>query len=456
MAGITFSGMASGLPPNLVDQLIEAERIPVKQMEARKAKSENRLDLVNDLESRLTKMRDTLGQLASVKGFKDMVVASGDENIVSGTADPDNVKTGSWGLEVVRLPQHAAAMTNGFPDKDKAQIGTGYFRFKTPQGRKDVFIDGKNNTLEGAARAINAANVGVRASVIKDGDGPKPYKLLLSAGGNGEKKNISYPRLYFLDGDQDIYFEGSKEAQNGLIKVDGMEIEITDTTLNDLIPGVTLELKQAAPGRQVSLTVKEDAEAVRGRISEFVESANKVLSFIQQQNALSEKSDTTSTLGGDSILRTIESRLRTLIQNPIMGVEGPITRLSQLGVQFNRNGTLDFSQDVFDKQLKQDPAAVKNFFTGDGATTGFVQRLRETVGTFLDGGFGVIANRKRGLQENIRQIDSRIESKERALANREVQLRKKFAAMEETVAKMKSQGAALGQMGSGGGMLAMG
>ncbi len=36
MTAIRFNGMASGLPPNIVDQLMEAEKIPVKQMEAKK------------------------------------------------------------------------------------------------------------------------------------------------------------------------------------------------------------------------------------------------------------------------------------------------------------------------------------------------------------------------------------------------------------------------------------
>lgn len=450
MAGITFSGMASGLPPNMVDQLIEAERIPVRQMEERKAKAQNRLDLVTDLESRLSKMRETLGQVASVRGFRDMRFESGDESVVSGVVDPDLATKGNWGIEVVRLPKSASAMTNGFPDKDKTQIGKGYFRFQTPEGRKDVFINGNNNTLQGAAQAINAADVGVRASVVRDGDGKRPFKLLLSSGADGEAKKISYPKLYFLGGDQDIFFQGKQDAENGIIKFDGMEIEITETKISDLVPGVTLDLNQAAPGRNISLSVSEDVEVVKGKVKEFVDATNQVLTFIQQQNSLNESSDTSATLGGDSILRTIETRIRSLIQNPQMGIDGPVQRLGQLGIQFNRNGTLDFTEEVFNKQLQQDPSAVRGFLAGDG-DTGFIQELRRTVGNILDGGFGVVANRKRGLQENIRQIDSRIDNKERTLAGREVQLRRKFAKLEETISNMKSQGAALGQMPAGGG-----
>ena len=52
MAGIRFSGMASGLPPNIVDQIMEAERVPVKTMENQKAKEDGKLKLVQDLESK--------------------------------------------------------------------------------------------------------------------------------------------------------------------------------------------------------------------------------------------------------------------------------------------------------------------------------------------------------------------------------------------------------------------
>ena len=51
---ITFGGLASGLPANLVDQLIEAEKIPIKTIEKNKGKQENRLKLVTELETKLT------------------------------------------------------------------------------------------------------------------------------------------------------------------------------------------------------------------------------------------------------------------------------------------------------------------------------------------------------------------------------------------------------------------
>jgi flagellar hook-associated protein 2 len=449
---ITFGGMASGLPANIVDQLIEAERIPIKNIETKKGKEENRLKLVSELETKLTAITGTIGALASTKGFSDMKITSGDPNVIQGVVDPTKAMNGNWNVEVMELAQKAAAITNGLPDKDKTQIGVGYFRFNTPDGRKEVYINGSNNTLDGVANAINAANVGVKATIFNDRKHPDaPFKLMISGTGVGGDNKVEYPTLYFLDGDQDLYFEDQREAKNGVVKVDGFEFEVGDNKVDDIIPGVSLELKQAAPGRTVSVGVKENQEVVSGKVKGFVDATNEVLKFIQAQNQLGKDTDTSQTLGGDGLLRSIEQRIRSLIQNPQYGVGGDINRLNQLGITFNRSGTLELKEEQFNTALMKNPGGVQRFLAGDGFKTGFISSLKRDISTMLDQAYGPIAQRKRGLQEKIRQMDQNIERKERQLTIKEETLRRKFAALEETSSRLKSQGASLGGMGGGGG-----
>ncbi len=452
MPGMSIGGIASGLPPNLVDQLIEAERIPLRQIEKNKGKQENRLKLVQDLESKLNGITGTIGALASSRGFSDMKLNSGDVNIVSGAVDPSVGTTGSWNIEVMELAQKAAAITNGFPDKDKTQIGVGYFRFETPDGSKEVYVGGDSNTLEGAANAINRSGVGIKATVLNDRKDPdNPFRLMISGEGVGAENQVSYPTLYFLDGDQDIFFEEKREGKNGRVKVDGFEFQVGENTVKDVIPGVTLDLKQASPGKTVNISVKEDQEVVSGKVKGFVDAVNQVLSFIQQQNALTKETDTSNTLGGDSLLRSIENRIRSLIQNPQMGVSSEITRLNQLGIRFNRSGTLEFEEKKFNETLVRDPMAVQRFLAGDGFSVGFIPSLKREISSLLNTAFGPVAIRKRALQDRIGQMNDQISNKERQLARKEESLRNKFAKLEETVSRMKGQASQLGAAGFGGG-----
>ena len=343
-------------------------------------------------------------------------------------------------------------MTNGFPDKDKTELGVGYFRFQTVNGEKEVYINDKNNTLEGAARAINGAGVGVKANVLNDRSNPDaPFKLVITGDAVGDDHKISYPTLYFLDGDQDIFFEKQREAKNGKLKVDGFEFEVGDNTVKDAIPGVTLDLKQATPGRTINIGVKEDKEIVGGKVKGFVDAVNGVLTFVQTQNALNKESDTTSTLGGDGLLRTVENRLRSLVQNSQPGVGGAYTRLSQVGISFKRDGLLELDQKKFDDALARDPGSVQKFMAGDGFSTGFISSLKREVSSVLNTAFGPIAIRKKALQDRIAQANESIANKERQLAKKEESLRDKFSRLEETMGRLKGQAGQLAAIPGGGG-----
>ncbi len=455
MGTIRFSGMASGLPPNIVDQIMEAERIPVKTMEASKAKEEGKQKLVGDLETKITDITKNITELVGIRGFTNTKLTSGDPNIIDGTVDPNTAVTGQWQVEVVQLAQKPGALSNSFPDKDKTQIGVGYLRFETPEGRKDVYINAQNSTLDGVAKAINSAGVGLRAMVMNDRkDADNPYRLMVSGVQPGNDNQVNFPVVYLLDGDQDMYFDEARPAQNAKVKVDGFEVEVPDNIVNDLIPGVTLDLKQQAPGRAVRLNVKEDTEVISGKIKSFVDAYNAALGFIQDQHKLQKGQDgkeRLGPLGGDGLVRTIESTLRSVILSPQMGLGSDITRIGDLGIEFNRNGTLNFNQERFNKVLQGNPQGVANFLRGDGTKVGFIPTVKRQIGDILNSAFGPLANRKRGLQQKIDSINQRIDNKERQLTRREDTLRRQFSDLESKMSQLKSQGAGLGGMAPAGG-----
>jgi flagellar hook-associated protein 2 len=452
MGAIRFSGMASGLPPNIVDQIMDAERIPVKTMEGQKAKEDDKLKLVSDLETKLNDITKNIVELVGIKGFTNQKLTSGDPNIVDGSVDPQQAVTGQWQIEVVQLAQKPGAVSNGFPDKDNTQIGTGYLRFDTPDGRKDVYINSSNSTLDGVAKAINNSGMGLQALVLNDrADKENPFKLCVTGLATGDDNQVNFPTVYMLDGDQDVFFTQSRPAQNAKVKMDGFEVEVPDNVVNDLIPGVSLDLKQAAAGHPVRISVKEDTEAISGKVKSFVDAYNAALGFIQGQHKLQKGQDGKQhlgPLGGDSLVRSIESTLRRIILDPQMNLESNISRLADLGIAFNRNGTLDLNQEKFNKMLAADPKGVANFMRGDGVKTGFIPSMKRQVGDILNSAFGPIANRKRGIQQKIDSIDKRIENKERQLASKEETLRRQFSDLESKMSKLQGQGAAVGGIGA--------
>lgn len=452
MTGVRITGMASGLPPNIVDQLIEAERVPLKQIESKKAKQEDVLKLVNDLDSKVSDITKSFGELLGTRGFTDTKLISGDPNVVDGMVDPNAVVTGDYSVEVLQLAQKPGAISNGFPDRNSTQMGVGYIKFETPEGVKEVYIKGADSTLEGVAKQINASNVGVRASVIQDRrDKEYPFRLLVTGLTTGDEKQINFPTIYMLDGDQDMYFDESRPSQNAKLKLDGFEVEVPENMVKDLIPGVTLNLKAAAPGREIRLNVKEDVGAVAGKIKNFVDAYNAALGFIQGQHKLQKGQngkESLGPLGGDSLLRSVENTLRRVIVGQQLGVETPITRVNDLGIEFNRNGTLNFNQEKFNKVLNENPMGVASFFRGDGFATGFIPTLKREISNMQNSQFGPLANRKKGIQSRIDRMNDQIERKEKQIEKKQEQLTKKFADLESKMSKIQGQGAAVAGIGA--------
>lgn len=445
MAGIRISGLASGLPPNLVDQVIEAERLPLKSMQEKKMKVEDKVKLVQDFETKISDITKNISSMVGARGFSDMKFNSSFPDIISGTIDPDKAIAGQWNIEVLQLAGKPSVVTNGFPDKDETTIGVGYIKFNTPEGEKEVYIDEDNSTLEKIAEKINQSGTGMRATVINDrSDKDESYKLQITGMKTGSDNEIEFPTVYMLDGKKDFQFVGSTKSQNAKFKLDGQEFEVGDNLVTDIIPGVTLDLKRAQVGTPVRLNVTENQEVISDKLKSFVDAYNAALAFIQTQNKLTkdkEGNERLGPLGGDSMLRMTESRLRSIIQDP-QNTPSKYKRLIEMGVEFNRNGTLNFNQEKFSKMVNSDPQGVAAFFRGDLVRNGFIPNLRNRISQIIDPQAGTVTSRRKNYQNQVSQMDKRIEQKEKNLVRTEDQLRNKFAKMEEAMSKIQSQGAA--------------
>ncbi len=448
--GMRITGMASGLPPNIVEQIMEAERIPVRQMNDKKLQDEEKLKLVGEISEKISSIPKAVEELVGIKGFKNNIFNSGDANVINGVVDPDKAINGQWQVEVLQLAQKPGVVSNGFPDKNETLLGAGYFKFNTKNGEKEVYIKRENSTLEQVAQAINKSGHGVTAQVVENSsDNEAPYRLMITGIDTGNKKDIEFPYVYLLDGEEDFEFDQKISAKNAKIKLDGFEMELAENSAKDIIPGVNLEIKQLSQGRPILISVKEDFQVIGGKIKEFVDAYNGALSWIQNQAKLSKDKGGRQRLGpmgGDSLLRSIESKLRQVIQNSSVGTAGSIQRASQLGIEFTRNGTLNFNQEKFNKVLTSQPQEVVQFLRGNSFTSGFIPMVKNVVGSLNNSTSGPLGTRRKGIQDRIKQIDERIERKENQLVKKEESLRRKFADLETKMSKLQSQGASLAGM----------
>ena len=446
---ISFGSINTGLPKDIVKQIISAEQIPVQNMEKQKSKIADKKGLVDQLVKLVEDVRGNLTMNASARSLRELKVDT-NTDIVGVAVDKNRAVPGTYQLEVLSLAQKSSAMSTGFEDKDESYIGVGFIQYTLPDGEtKDIYVDSENASLTNVAKLINKdTSLGITANVINDGSGSDtPWRLILSLNKTGDEAAVDFPHFYFVDGEQDFQLEFQREAHDAKIKLDGFEIEVPENKAADLIPGVTLDLKKAKEGEEFSLKISEDTAAVGAKVTDLVSKINGVLGFIKQQNTMDEKTDTSRTLGGDIMLQSLEGRIHSAVFKDVLTDKGYM-RAGDIGMSFNRQGMMEFDEKKFQARLTEDYNNVAQILTGTftpegGKTEGFMDNLSGMVNMALTVPDGLVQSRKKTLTSSIEQIDRRIAQKTKYIEEEEKSLKDKFARLEGTISKIRSSGAGI-------------
>ncbi len=401
---------------------------------------------MSDLTQRVEKLRGNIYANKGDRSFRELAVNVSGEGITA-NVDKNIAEPGSYQIEVMQLAQKSSAMSNGVEDPDETYIGVGYIQYELPNGEeKEVYVDHDSSSLKGIAKLINAdTENGMRANVVNSGDGSDtPWKLILSLEETGDEQKATFPNLYLVDGEVDLFFEKQRDAQDAKIKMDGFELELPGNQATEIIPGLTLDLEKAKPGEEITVEIVEDTAKIASKMEDTIKSINDILTFIKEQNNMDESTDTSRTLGGDITLQTIESRVRSAVFTTVKTDSGPM-RVSDIGISFQRNGLVKLDTEKFKVALERDYKAVSQVVSGkytleNGKIKGFIDNLEGVVESALKNPSGTLTARKSGLDSQIRQIDRRIVNKQRQIEQKERVLKAKFARLEETISKIKSQG----------------
>jgi len=436
-------------------KVAQLEEKSLSKFDEKTQKLDNQLAMVQDLRGRFSKIKEALTPFRSPQDFRDLKGVSSSPEILDISAIDKNIADiGTYEFEVLNLANTNSIMTYGFADRDKSEVGVGYISFKDQKGdKKDVYIGTDDNTLDGVAKAINRSGLGIKAYVVNDGsDADEPWRLVMTGEGTGWREDFEWPEFYLLDGDLDFDKERTREAKSAIVRFNGHPIMADENTIKDLLPGINISLKDAEPGKTIKIDITPDIEKIQEKAKGFVEGMNGVLSFIQEQNKLGKDSykDPTKALGGDVGLKAIESRMRNLIQltQNELGAGATVQRIRDVGIVFNRNGTLEFDAEKFQKSLEDNFDEVSTLFSGSSPLTGFANEMITLVDGVIRRGDGMMSIKESSLKERMDRIEvDKNRATDRAQKRLE-KVRRDFSRADAALGEMQSMA---GSLPSGGG-----
>ncbi|NDV17893.1 flagellar filament capping protein FliD [Pseudodesulfovibrio sp. JC047] len=318
---INFAGLGNGTDFNkLIDSLVEVEEKRVTRLENWRASWEIKNGQFQNLNTQMLTLKTTLEGFDSVNEFMSKAVTSTNSSVLVATANAD-AQAASHTVEVGQLATNDVLITTSGASALNSVMTSTDTSFTYSYGGESFTIDNiaAGTTLENFVNIINNhpdSRNNIRASTIYDGS---TYHLQLTGIDQGADNQIVISNagtLAFGSGD----FIQTQDAQNAQIRINGFPapgtgwLERSTNTIDDAIEGLTLDLKDAAPGSTIGISVTTDKQAMQDTVTAFVEAVNTVRAQILAITKVDETKGTTST-GGESLVDPTETKGSILTGN---------------------------------------------------------------------------------------------------------------------------------------------
>jgi flagellar hook-associated protein 2 len=357
---------------------------------------------LSTLSSSLQALTDFSGIFASKQG------SSSDTNVVVLTSATPTASAGSHSITVNSLAQtssmYSGAVANASDTLSGSltiQVGSG--------AQQSITIDSSSNTLASLAAAINAASMGVRASVIKDTSGSRLSLVSATSGAAGQITLTSSISDTTTGGA--VSFQQGQQGKNASLNVDGLDVTTASNTVSDVIPGVTFQMLAVSGSSQsVQVQITNDNSSIEQAMSAFVTAYNAVVTDIKAQEG-KDSSGNAKPLYGDPTLALIQNQL----SSGLLGgaASGSINNLAQLGISVGQDGKLTLNTGELEASLNSNFAEVEGFLQNSGS---FGQTMTKALNglssTLTSGAIYLVLQQntaqEASLNENISNQETRI------------------------------------------------
>ncbi|MEO5377451.1 MAG: flagellar filament capping protein FliD [Magnetococcus sp. DMHC-6] len=479
LGSVTFGGLASGLPTDLVDQLMSAQQTRKKTLERDRDYFTKQLSTYDTLVSKLKSFQSTVEDLQSASSFSPHTASSSDTTRISISSDSTAVE-GNHSVEVQRLATNAtfvadtgtAALTDTLGQAggtfDFSYIGSG----GTPEAISVAF--NSTDTLSDLVSKINSAaftsGSGFSAGVMYDGS---QYRLTLTAkdagagvrAADGTTTTSRISAVSFSANDAFASITQTRAGVDAQMKVDGVSnIYSSSNSVNNVLTGVTMSLGQVSSGvvpggagvgaatgsdnqlggtgTDIMISISNDSTTLKTTLDSFVTAYNDVINFISGQKE--------QYFSGESLTRSIVSQMRSVINTPTGDGSGgtltPYSTLAEIGLRTDQKlGTISFDSTKLDAAISSNFKAISSIFTTTDATgnDGVAHRMADLLSGITDSTDGSVTARQDGLQNRIDSQQERIDKETIRLDAEKERLTLKFATLERLITQMKGSSGSL-------------
>jgi len=362
--------IGSGLnTTEIIDSLVAAERAP-------------RENIINEAKEERTVAISSLGQIKNEFSAFETSLGTHDSQtglnaFQTGNALDLEITDKSLATDFssqITITSLARAHTLVFDDfaSETAAIGTGTMSFafgrwngdgsftaNANRSGVDIDITADNATINGLRDAINDANIGLTASILKTGSAS--YALMIkSREGLDHAMQISTVEDPADSGLNDFAYGAvdanveTVSAADATLTLDGASITRDSNQIDDLIDGVSLTLKSETAQAE-TIGARYDVDAAFSTMQDIVSEINALHDTLSTLSQRGTNGQNAGPLAGDPLVRALKSQLRGYTTTPINGFGANARYLAEFGVQTQRDGSVTIDETAFKAAVNADP-----------------------------------------------------------------------------------------------------
>ena len=461
MAAISNIGVGSDLNlQDLLDKLEASENTRLDAINTQATSYQTKLSGYGTIKSVLDAYAAAAKTLANAQTYTAVTPSVGSESVLTATNDATAV-AGKYTINVTSLAAAQSVVSKQVADQ-KAAIGGGTITFEmgenlgtggTPTSTKTVTI-GSDTSLQGIRDSINKAGVGVTASIINDGSGT-PYRLVLTSDQSGTKSGFRVSASDSAVSDVVAYDPSLATQPNGMsqkvaaanaaLTINGIDVTSQSNTISEAAQGVTLNLKSLG---STTLDMKLDTASIKTAVTGFVAAYNNVLTAAKTLTAFDTDAGTKGALNGDTTLRNIQSRMRSMLNTPMSDGNGGTITLSDIGVEFNidstNSGSLKVNDDKLTKTITNNIDKLKAVFAGVNGANGLGKNITD-FNDSLNATGGALSSATDGITTTLKDLEDQYDATKSQITATMDRYRAQFTQLDLLVSQMNQTSSYLTQ-----------
>jgi flagellar hook-associated protein 2 len=445
MATTTTSlGIGTGVDLNaMLTKLMAAERQPIDALNTKVAATTTKLTTFGVLKSALATLQTAVETLSNPSKLAALSATSSDATKLTASTSV-SASSGNYAINVTDLAAAQKSFSSAFATG--TTFGQGSLEFSINGTTQSIALnDQASYSLQDIRSKINAANIGVTASVISGSGGDRlvfagtttgaagAFSLTVAAGSTTAPATSLSGLAGFDETTSGLARSTAKDAS---LTIDGVAVSSASNTITDAVNGVTLNLLNTGSS---TISIKGDTTAINEAVSAFVGAYNALNSVIKQNSTYDAATKTAKPLNGESSVRSIQSALhssRTTVPAELAGAA--YQTLSSLGISFKQDGSLSIDSTKLTNAISTSSGDVQKTLTAYGSA------MKTTISGLLDAQ-GVIAGRMNGLSLSAKSNKDSIAALEIRVAAVQKRYTAQFTALDKLMSQMNTTSSYLTQ-----------